>query len=410
MIGYFTTFTTVNTFALVGGSRCSTDGNVANSGTVTLACASSTSSTAVQNSPCVYTIVLTSPIYCNITDFPSWAPTAAPTVLPSQSLLSSAPSQLPTASPTFGSYYTSVGYLGDELGNFYAIDISQGSIIWEVNLGYTASSCADLPNGDFGISATAVLDRLDNIVYTMGGTGSFYALSMQTGAILWSLTNVYNSTLLHPYGGLTLTSRRYLYVAFAGLCDAGKYRSSVLTIDVVVRKVISEFLITGTTSDFGGGVWGTGGVSLSVPTATSKNVSAYIATGNCIGGSSEGDAYCERVVKLSTPRLSALAKSAYVNSNPGDNDFGATAVYINPSATSLCHWPLVVAMRKDGGLFVCNATTTAIIQIVQVSTPSGAGQVMYNINILVVVAHECCDDLVCGLAGVGCLPPSACGS
>jgi len=130
-----------------------------------------------------------------LTSNPSFKQTSSPTKAtttfnPTMKPQTVAPTKSPTLNPTFSqtSSTTSSGYnlcyIGNEVGDFYAIDIDRGSIVWKRNLGFTYNpSCGDLPNNDFGIGGTAVFDRSKDTVYAMGGNGTFFALSMKVSVL-----------------------------------------------------------------------------------------------------------------------------------------------------------------------------------------------------------------------------------
>ena len=147
-----------------------------------------------------------------------------------------------------------VGFVGDESGTFYAFDASNGTIMWTTYVGYYISTCADLPRGYFGVTGSAVFNRTLNTVYVMGGNGTFYALSMKTGAVIWSLP-VYNSMVLTNYGALLLVNGM-IYAPLASRCDFFNYKGQVMVISVAQRKVVTQFFPSGTS--YGGGVWGLG--------------------------------------------------------------------------------------------------------------------------------------------------------
>ena len=59
-------------------------------------------------------------------------------------------------------------YAGTEHGRFAAMDANTGRIVWTRELGYNfVSFCGDLPNRDFGITGTAVIDRGRKSIFTM---------------------------------------------------------------------------------------------------------------------------------------------------------------------------------------------------------------------------------------------------
>jgi outer membrane protein assembly factor BamB len=73
-------------------------------------------------------------------------------------------------------------YAGTEHGRMAAMDADTGRGVWTRELGYNhVSFCGDLPNHDFGITGTAVIDRGRNSIFTMGGNGWLYELDLANG-------------------------------------------------------------------------------------------------------------------------------------------------------------------------------------------------------------------------------------
>jgi len=257
------------------------------------------------------------------------------------------------------------------------VNILDGSIVWTAYLGsYSNPSCQDLPDGQFGIGSTAVFDRTTGIVYAMGGAGTFFALSMHDGSIVWSIESVADPTVLRNYGALNLY-RNVIYLTFASYCDIGNYQGQVVTISLTSRKVTHSFIPANGpagTGFFGGGVWGAGGVSIG---SGLRNNSIYFATGNLKNGPSESSNYCDKPVQLNANDLSLINTSPDLSILVGDDDFGATPVFFNEYGVrgkSGCAKQLVAVERKDGRLLIMDASTLQVLQTFQMMTPTSDGQ------------------------------------
>ena len=95
--------------------------------------------------------------------------------------------------------------------------------------------------------------------------GRVHALNLSTGASApgWPLKSVYDPTLQHNYGGLTLSpDGTTLYVAVAGMCDQNVYVPSIAW--MIPRAFMSPCMIPGghggsPCTGSGGGGWGGGG-------------------------------------------------------------------------------------------------------------------------------------------------------
>lgn len=261
-----------------------------------------------------------------------------------------------------------LAYTGDVGGNFYAIDVDEGCVLWRAALGaYVDANCGDLPA--FGLTGSAVFDRSTNIIYSLSGTGTFYALSMQTGAVVWSIPGAYDQSVYFSYGSLLLYNNN-IYYTLASRCDMGSYQGGVSFVSLA-SKTVSTYSFRPSGTYLGGGVWGLGGVTMN--DALSSKPIIYTPTGNSLGAPTENTLYCEQIVGLNLDM--SLAGNAPVPFNslgePNDNDFGSTALFFNgpsESRVNQCPRSLVAAGRKDGFYFIIDANTYAIIQTIETQT------------------------------------------
>ncbi len=206
-------------------------------------------------------------------------------------------------------------FAATERGRIVAIDAHTGRVTWSRQLGYQhVSFCGDLPNHDFGISGTPVIDRARRSIYTMGGDGRLYELDLATGRIKWRWTMTRDPSHVDDYGALTLANG-ILYVPFAGNCDTDPYHGFVAAIRVRDGNRVGTWFPSG--AAYGGGVWGFGGVS----TAPGGG-SIFAAVGNS-NGPDEHAHYGEHVVQL-TPTLRVVSSNYPGGLSSNDADFGAT--------------------------------------------------------------------------------------
>lgn len=235
-------------------------------------------------------------------------------------------------------------YVGNEHGAFGAIDATSGEVVWEQNVGYRHTTCADFPNGDAGVTAAAVLDRPANRVFVAGGDGRLYAFDMGTGAPAAGWSNPAITTApgrLHDYGALTLDPVRHrIYATLASFCDHTPYKGQVLSVDSRTGSGMRRFVVVQNTQN-GGGIWGWGGATLD----GSGNV--FVTTGNALpDGPREATPYAEYVLELS-PTFAVLA--AHHPTLTGlDVDFGSTPTLIDVPGCA----PLLAAQNKNGHLYV----------------------------------------------------------
>ena len=251
-------------------------------------------------------------------------------------------------------------YAATEHGRVAAMDAETGRAVWTRELGYNhVSFCGDLPNHDFGITGTAVIDRGRNSIFTMGGNGWLYELDLADGRTerRWQLTN--DPTHNYDYGALLLAGRT-LYVPFAGNCDKDPYHGMVAAIRVSDgRRTATWFPDAG---PGGGGIWGYGGVS------ADPGGSIFAAVGNS-RGPTRNAGYGEHVVRL-TSHLGVVSAN-YPGLHSGDADFGATPLLFQRRGCP----PQLAVGNKFGSFFVYdqNSISSGAVQRVELGG-SGFGQ------------------------------------
>lgn len=234
---------------------------------------------------------------------------------------------------------TQVVYVGAESGYVFAVRASTGQQIWKrfVGIEETTDNCG----GPYGVDGSVTIDRSTNRLYVPGGDDKAYALDLSTGAIAsgWPVTVSANVLHEHLWSGLTLNQGR-LYVPVASYCDQPPYRGRVTVIDAATATVLGSWFVTGRHGPYGGGVWGTGGVSIDP-----ANNDVYAATGNALAFP-ENPPYADAVVRL-TPNLRVRDWNS-PNLVAGDIDFGTTpTLYQAPGCPAQ-----LVAPNKSGVLFL----------------------------------------------------------
>lgn len=233
-------------------------------------------------------------------------------------------------------------YVGDERGDFVALDAANGSVVWKRYVGYVHTNCGDFPNGDAGVTAAAALDRATNRVYVPGGDGMLYILDMSTGKVIsrWLMSTLPLKN--HDYGAVQLDAARHkVYVSLASFCDALPYKGEVESFDTHTGARTTFAVIKDKQN--GGGIWGWGGVAMD----SAGNV--FVATGNALpNGALEATPYAEYVLKLASSNLHVLG-AHHPALTGGDSDFGATPALFTPPG---CGIPRLAVVNKDGVLFI----------------------------------------------------------
>jgi outer membrane protein assembly factor BamB len=247
-----------------------------------------------------------------------------------------------------------------ESNNVYALDATDGSIIWQRNLGPAVTS--GLPCGNIsplGISGTPVVDLasralfLDAMIDGATKKHFVYSLNVDTGVTNpnWPVDlNVsvpgFTSNVQNERGGLAIVNG-ILYVPFSGLAgDCGTYRGWVVGIPINNPSGVMAWA----TDAIGGGIWGHSGVA-------SDGTNMFVITGNTFNASTWMGG--EAIIRLQTgPIFSGQPTDYWAPTNwqqldNGDTDLGgvsATLVDV-PGATPS---QLVLALGKDGMAYLIN--------------------------------------------------------
>jgi outer membrane protein assembly factor BamB len=258
-------------------------------------------------------------------------------------------------------------FVADEHGLVQALDASTGAQVWQSQLFFHQSTCTDIPDQKFGVSGAPVLDLSTATGYVVGGGGdAVHAIDLTTGQDKpgWKPISVGNAQVDHVYGALTLASG-ILYATTASYCDFGTYYGKTTAINVATDKIVAQWYVVPTgTSNYGGGIWGPGGVSVD-----NANAAVYAATGNSLPG--EHAAYGERVVRLNANLVPQA--SNYTSFVGQDVDYGATPLLFQPPSCPA----MLVAKNKSGVLVVYdrNSIASGPVQKIQVADP---GNLQFN--------------------------------
>jgi len=240
-------------------------------------------------------------------------------------------------------------FVADEHGMVQALDAATGAPVWKHQMSYHQSTCNDIPDSKFGVSGAPVLDLSTATGYVVGGAGdAVHAIDLRTGKDKagWTPLSVGNAQVDHVYGALTLASG-ILYATTASYCDFGTYYGKTTAINVATDKIVARWFVVPTgTSNYGGGIWGPGGVSVD-----NANGAVYAATGNSLPGEHAG--YAERIVRLNASL--APTASSYVPLSGHDVDYGATPLLFQPPGCPT----MLVAKNKSGVLVVFDRDSIA---------------------------------------------------
>ena len=250
--------------------------------------------------------------------------------------------------------------------NVYALDATDGGIIWQRNVGTPVTSgLCGAPVNPFGIIGTPVVDLASRSLFFNamidGQTKKHFVFSLDvdTGAnnpgdwpVDLNATANYNGTpftsnVENERGALALVNGR-VYVPFSGhLGDCGNFHGWVVGIAI---NNPSDVMAWATTA-IGGGIWGHSGVA-------SDGTNMFVVTGNTFntGGTWSGG---EAIIRLqdgptfSNQPTDYWAPVNWLQLDNSDTDLGGvSAMLIDvPGATPM---QLVLATGKDGNAYLVN--------------------------------------------------------
>ena len=236
-----------------------------------------------------------------------------------------------------------------ENNSVYALNSSNGQIMWHQNLGTPVLGSA-LPCGDInpsGITGTPVIDGATNtlyvVAYLMHEGHELYALNVNDGGVIFhrNVDPLGVSVSVEQERGALSISQDIIYIPYGGLDgDCGQYHGFVMGVpENNYSASISYEVPTGRE----GGIWATAGMAID----SSGNV--YVATGNSQATSNFdfGDA----VIKLSATlkEVDYFAPANWATLNSGDMDLGSVAPLLLDNQT-------IFQIGKEGVGYLLNAS------------------------------------------------------
>jgi outer membrane protein assembly factor BamB len=231
-------------------------------------------------------------------------------------------------------------YVGSNSGEFYAIDLSAGTVKWQRDLGFVPQlTCQDRGTS---ASPTVLPDPRSGTltVYEAGGNGYLYAMNATTGAVRWkSQIHVHSPHQNDWFDWSSPTvAHGHIYVGLTSQCDNPLTRGGLKEFSQATGKVLHVWHAT-PKGVGGGGVWSTVAV-------TGGSVFATTGTPPVHGKPPGTDAVS--VVQLNATTLAREGGWAVPLAHPGaDTDFGASPVPFRGMFKGRPA-PMVGAMNKNG--------------------------------------------------------------
>jgi outer membrane protein assembly factor BamB len=234
-----------------------------------------------------------------------------------------------------------VMYIGSDSGEFYAIDLNTGSVIWKEFLGFEAKATCRA-QGFFATAASGIDPTSGALtIYAASGDGNVYAVRASDGTILWaSPVNVPTpGTNDHFNFSSPEIANGKIYIGIASECEQPSspitIRGGLAAIDQATGNRIATYY-TVPDGSLGGSVW--------TSPAIAPDGSVIVTTGNGLNGALVGDA--QSIVRLDPNTLQRLDGYQVVNTS-ADSDFGGSPTVFTATSRRVST-PMVGACNKDG--------------------------------------------------------------
>lgn len=268
-----------------------------------------------------------------------------------------------------GGAYADLVIVGGEHGLLQALDARDGMLVWQHQLAAASTTCADMPDGVFGITGTPVLDRGRARVYAVDGAGALHALMLADGteAPGWPPQGIalgFDPQREHVYGAALFDAAAdRLILATAGYCDVPPYRGESYVRRAADGAAVAAFATLPSGSN-GAGIWGAGGAALD-PSVPGRY---YVATGNAV--ESESTPNSDAILALDELSAVATAAAQPDPASGGDLDFGASTSLFTPPGCP----PLLATQRKSGTVYLYDRTgALAPVATLPLGTSNSAG-------------------------------------
>ena len=172
---------------------------------------------------------------------------------------------------TSASIVGTTAYLGAWDGYEYAINTTNGALIWKTYTGISTDPGCN--PSTIGITSAAAV--VNGVVYVGGGGPDFYALDASTGAVLWTVYTGDNSqTGAHYNWSSPLIVGNYAYIGIASNCDNPLVQGQLLQVGISGAQqgqIVNTYNFV-PNGQVGGGVW-------TSPTYDAATGTIFLSTG-----------------------------------------------------------------------------------------------------------------------------------
>jgi len=277
-----------------------------------------------------------------------------------------APGKTFYASPTV---FDEMVFIGSNTGVFYALDLNTGAVVWQRFLGFQkAITCSA-----HGIVSTAAVapDPISGsaTVYVGGGDGYVYALDAATGAVKWrsvvgeSLPSKTTNDIYNWASPAVVNGR--VYMGVSSNCDQPWVRGGLQAFDQVDGTLLASYW--GVPSGaVGAGVW-------TSPAVDAVTGDVYVTTASGPNPPApQGDDFS--IVRLDgTTLVKQGIWTVPLAARPVDADFASSPTLFHASVQGVDE-PLVAACNKNGVLYAWQRDNIAAGPVWQLKVGLGTAQ------------------------------------
>lgn len=246
-------------------------------------------------------------------------------------------------------------YVGSNSGEFYAINLNSGAVIWQEFLGIEPK--AECKGTGFRATAAAGTDPTSGAltIYAASGDGNVYALRASDGTILWKSAVNVPTRGMNDYFAFSSPeiANGKIYVGISSDCDTPLIRGGLAALDQATGNRLATYY-TVPAGEIGGSIW--------TSPAIGSDGSVYVTTGNGLNGSLDGDQ--QSVVRIDGTTLAHL-DSWQVTGTGGDSDFGGSPTLFSATLGGV-KTAMVGACNKDGIYYAWRAANLSAGPVWQV--------------------------------------------